>query len=234
VDDDTYLADLLRYALSRVGYSVQLADSAATALRAAQAKRPDLVIADVNLPDMDGFQLCAQLCSRFDLPVILLTARRVDDDMLAGFDHGAQDYIAKPFSMHVLFCRVEAVLRRARPASVERTTKRLRRLHAGWFDTEQQQISRNGMTVKLTTTESKILDLLQLNQGQVLSPERIMDELWDYDADAFPSVVKTHIRYLRGKLATVFGNADIIETVRGRGYTFQNRQPVAMLEEAAG
>jgi DNA-binding response OmpR family regulator len=234
VDDDTYLTDLLRYALSRVGYSVQLAHSGAAALRAAQVKRPDLVIADVNLPDIDGFQLCAQLRRQFDLPVIMLTARTVDDDILTGFDHGAQDYIAKPFSMHVLICRVEAVLRRTNPASTEHSTKRLRRLHSGWFDTEQQRISANGVTAKLTATESKILELLLTNQGQVLSAERIIEELWDDDSDTYASVVKTHIRYLRSKLAPVFGSVAIIETVRGLGYTFQNRHADTALEEVAG
>jgi len=234
VDDDTYLADLLRYALSRVGYSVQLAHSGAAALRAAQAGRPDLVIADVNLPDIDGFQLCAQLRGQYHLPVILLTGRHMDDDVLTGFDHGAQDYVAKPFSMRVLMCRVEAVLRRANPATAEHTTKRLRRVHSGWFDTEQQQISGNGVTVKLTATESKILELLLANAGQVLSAERIMDELWDEESDTYASVVKTHIRYLRSKLATVFGTLTVIETVRGLGYTFQRSSAETPLEEVAG
>ena len=234
VDDDMYLADLLRYALTRVGYSVQLAHTGAAALRAAHATRPDLVIADVNLPDIDGFELCTQFRTRFGLPVIMLTARGADDDVLAGFDHGADDYIAKPFSMHVLICRVEAVVRRANPLSAEQGTRRLRRLHAGWFDTEQQEISENGATVKLTATESRILELLLTCEGQVLSADRIMDELWDYDSDTNASVVKTHIRYLRGKLATVFGDAALIETVRGLGYTFQRSGPEMALDEAAG
>lgn len=234
VDDDTYLADLLRYALTRVGYTVQLAYTGTAALRAVQAVQPDLVIADVNLPDMDGFQLCAQLREQYHLPVILLTGRHMDDDVLTGFDHGAQDYVAKPFSMRILICRVEAVLRRVSPASVENTTKRLRRVHSGWFDTELQQVSANGVTVKLTTTESKILELLLSNAGQVLSAERIMDELWDEESDTYASVVKTHIRYLRSKLVAVFGDLTVIETVRGLGYTFQRLPSETSLDEVAG
>jgi DNA-binding response OmpR family regulator len=234
VDDDTYLADLLRYALTRVGYSVLLAHTGAAALRMVDAKRPDLVIADVNLPDIEGFDLCAQLRERYHLPVILLTARHMDDDVLTGFDHGAQDYVAKPFSMRVLICRVEAVLRRVSPASAERRMTRLLRLHSGWFDTESQQVSGNGAVVKLTATESKILELLVSNSGQVLSADRIMDELWDAESDTYASVVKTHIRYLRSKLAAVFGGVTIIETVRGLGYTFQRSPSEAPLEEVAG
>lgn len=234
VDDDMYLADLLRYALTRVGYAVQLAHTGGSALRAARVKRPDLVIADVNLPDFDGFELCRQLRTQLGLPVIMLTARDSDDDMLAGFDHGADDYVAKPFSMHELICRVEAVVRRVSPARAERGAKRLRRLHTGWFDTEQQEISENGTTVKLTATESKILELLLTSEGQVLSADRIMDELWDYDSDTNASVVKTHIRYLRSKLAAVFGEASMIETVRGLGYTFQRATVDVLLNEAAG
>lgn len=234
VDDDSYLADLLRYALTRVGYTVQLAHTGAAALRAAHATRPDLVIADVNLPDVDGFELCAKLRTTFSVPVIMLTARGTDDDVLVGFDHGAEDYIAKPFSMHVLVCRVEAVVRRAHSASARHNAKRLHRLHAGWFDTEQQQITEHGVTVKLTATESKILELLLKFEGQVLSADRIMDELWDYDSDTNASVVKTHIRYLRGKLETVFGGLSLIETVRGLGYTFQRSSPELSLTDVAG
>jgi DNA-binding response OmpR family regulator len=213
---------------------VQLAHTGAAALRAVQARRPDLVIADVNLPDIEGFKLCAQLREHYHLPVILLTARNMDDDVLAGFDHGAQDYVAKPFSMRVLTCRVEAVLRRVSPTSAERRVTRLLRLHSGWFDTELQQVSGNGVTVKLTATESRILELLLSNAGQVLSAERIMDELWDEESDTYASVVKTHIRYLRSKLSAVFGGLTVIETVRGLGYTFQRVPSETPLEEVAG
>jgi len=234
VDDDAYLADLLRYALCRVGYSVHLAHAAADALRAVQTAKPDLVIADVNLPDRDGFALCAQLRAAYQLPVILLTARTVDADVLAGFAHGAQDYIAKPFSMQVLLCRVEAVLRRATAPAAEPAGKRLRRLHSGWFDTEQAQVTANGVTVKLTATESRILELLLAHEGQVLSAERIMDALWDYESETNASVVKTHIRYLRSKLATVFGPLPLVDTVRGLGYTYHRQPAEVPLVEAVG
>ncbi|HWE64815.1 MAG TPA: response regulator transcription factor [Chloroflexota bacterium] len=233
VDDDSYLTDLMRYALSREGYTVQIANSGAAALRTAQAHRPDLVILDLNLPDTDGFALCSQFRTELHLPVIILSGRHSDEDIITGYDRGADDYITKPFSMHVLTYRMEAVLRRANPALADSNTKRLLRVHDGWFDTEQHLVSRNGATVKLTATESKIFQLLLTNEGQALSADRILDEIWDYDSETNVSVIKTHIRYLRSKLITIF-DIPVIHTVRGLGYAFR-RTPLSIpLEEAAG
>jgi two-component system OmpR family response regulator len=234
IDDDAYLTDLMRYALSREGYTVQIANSAAAALRVVRMHAPDLALLDLNLPDANGLELCERFRGEFHLPVIILSGRYTEDDILRGFDHGADDYITKPFSMHVLTYRIEAVLRRANPALAEKGAKRLLRVHDGWFDSEQHQLARNGDTVKLTTTESNIFYLLLVNDGQVLSAERILDEIWDYDSDTNVSVIKTHIRYLRSKLATLFGDMELIHTVRGLGYTYRRAQPTFSVEEAAG
>jgi DNA-binding response OmpR family regulator len=234
VDDDAYLTDLMRYALTREGYTVQIANSVAAAVRAAHGHAPDLVLLDLNLPDGDGLELCARFRTELRLPVIILSGRQAENDIVFGFDRGADDYITKPFSMHVLAYRIEAILRRTNPALAESKAKRLLRVHDGWFDTESQQIARNGETVKLTTTESKIFQLLLLNEGQVLSAERILDEIWDFDSDTNVTVIKTHIRYLRTKLATRFGDVALIHTVRGLGYTYRRAQHSRPLEVAAG
>jgi DNA-binding response OmpR family regulator len=229
VDDDTYLTDLLRYALTREGYLVQVATCGAEALKIAEVDPPDVVILDVNLPDMNGYDLCSRFHGSFNIPVIMLTARHADEDAVMGFSQGADDYISKPFSMQVLMHRLQAVLRRATSAKTETNRSgRIYRLGMGSFNAEQNHITCNAMSAKLTVTEGKILLLLLTHEGQVFSPERIIELLWDYDTETDDSVIKTHIRHLRMKLATVFGDVSVIHTVPGMGYTC--RQPLALTE----
>lgn len=235
VDDDAYLTDLMQYALSREGYTVQIADNAAMALLAVAAQRPDLVVLDINLPDMSGFELCSRLREQYNLPVIFLSGRSTESEIVTGFTQGADDYITKPFSMHVLTYRIEAVLRRVQAAPAELRQRRLTRVLDGWFDADQGLLTRNGSTVKLTATESRIFALLLAHEGQVLSADRILDQIWDIDSETSVSVIKTHIRYLRAKLGPVFGSHEVICTVRGLGYTFrQQAHPAPSAEEAAG
>lgn len=234
IDDDTYLTGLLRYALSRAGFTVHVANSGAAALRATRRQPPDLVLLDLTLPDADGLEICTYLRGQCRLPVIILSGREGEAAIARGFECGADDYITKPFSMHVLIYRIEAVLRRTHPVAVERPAKRLLRVHDGWLDTEQHQLSRHGATVKLTATESKIFSLLLVHDGQALSAERILDAIWDYDSETNVSVIKTHIRYLRGKLATLFADVQLIHTVRGLGYTYRRDQAMISVEQAAG
>jgi two-component system OmpR family response regulator len=224
VDDDIYLTDLLRYALTREGYLVQVATCGAEALKIVEVDPPDVVLLDVNLPDMNGYELCARLHRGFNIPVIMLTARGTDEDALAGFSQGADDYVSKPFSMQVLMHRVHAVLRRA---AVETTvigrTKRVYQVGPGSFNAEHNHLSWNTLSAKLTVTEGKILLLLLTHEGQVFSPERIIELLWGYDTETNDSVIKTHIRHLRMKIATVLGEVPVLHTVPGIGYTC--RQP---------
>ena len=222
VDDDVYLTDLLQYALGREGYIVQVANRGVKALQLAEADPPDAVILDVNLPDANGFSLCTQFRTMLHVPVLMVTARHTDEDILNGFGLGADDYISKPFNMQVLVHRLNAVLRRAYPLTVTSVgLNRTYRLGPARFSPEHNEISGPGISTKLTPTESKILSLLASNEGKVLPAERIMEQIWGYDSESDLSVIKTHVRRLRAKIAEVVGDLPVIHTVPGRGYTFR-------------
>jgi len=222
VDDDQYLADLLQYALGRDGYDVSTAGDGATALKLVQTTPPDAVILDIRLPDIDGLALSAQLRRLGRMPILMLTASHTDTDIVKGFEHGADDYIAKPFSMQILSCRLQAVLRRTRRMGVQAGPQRIRyAVGPGTFDAEQHELVGNEVRIKLTPIQGKILRLLLDNEGRVISSEQIMTKIWHYEAESDVSVVKTHISNLRRRLADVLGTDDLIRTVGGLGYTFR-------------
>jgi two-component system OmpR family response regulator len=222
VDDDPYLTDLLSYALTRQGHKVQLAASGSQGLLAALADRPDLALLDGKLPDMDGFELCTRLRTSLRIPVIMLTARGADEDILSGFANGADDYVTKPFSMQILMSRVEAVLRRSRanhaPAHAVTT---LHRLGSGMFNAQTNEVSGPRGKVKLTRSEARILLQLLCHQGQILSAEQLLVRVWGHETESDASVIKTHIRHIRSRLAEATGDADLIQTVRGLGYSLR-------------
>lgn len=220
VDDDQYLTDLLRYALAREGFEVLMAHTGREALKLLRAESLDLVILDVNIPDMNGFKVLSSLRAFSQIPVVMLTARAQDEDIIAGFGQGADDYVAKPFSVQVLINRVKAVLRRVKPHPEQ--------LPAGGpsyyiqnsvFEAELNEIvAPDNARVKLTPTESRILHLLFLHEGQVLSAERIMERIWGYDSESDVNVIKTHIRHLREKIGSLPHSPQPIRTLPGVGY----------------
>lgn len=226
VDDDTYLTDLLRYALSRDGYSVEVANTGADALRSVQAEPPDVVVLDVNLPDVNGFALCSQIRKTMHLPVIMLTASSLDTDMVVGFQQGADDFVSKPFSMQVLSYRIRAVIRRSAADLSGGPAKTHYQIGSGTFDAEQHLVHGSGGSVKLTPIQGKILRVLLENEGRVVSAEQLMTKVWHYDAESDVSVVKTHISNLRKKVARVLGSDEMIHTVSGLGYSFRQASDV--------
>jgi DNA-binding response OmpR family regulator len=222
VDDDPYLTDLLHYALERDGYQVAVAGDGATALHLVQRDSPDLVLLDVHLPDTHGLTLCGELRRLGRMPVILLTAGDTETDVITGFQHGADDYVAKPFNMQILSYRIQAVLRRSRGRhnlAGPRTTRYA--LGPGAFDAEQHEVIRGDTRIRLTPLQGKLLRLLLENEGRVISSEQIMTNIWHYDTENDISVVKTHICNLRKRLAGVLGTEDLIRTVTGLGYMFR-------------
>ena len=234
VDDDTYLADLLRYALTSAGYIVQVAHTGSAALHVAQSSPPDVAIVDVNLPDTDGFTLCAALRRDLNIPVILLTARHLEPDVISGFEHGADDYITKPFNMQILLARLRTVLARERAATVQVKTKkkRLFRLGAAVFNAEYNHILSGSQVIKLTRTEGNILELLMTHEGQIFAPGRLIEQARGYDTETNPAVIKTHIQNLRTKIARAIGDVQVIYTVPGLGYTYR-RAPQSPREDGA-
>ena len=221
VDDEAPITELLSTALRYMGYEVSTARTGSAALEAASRTPPDLVVLDVMLPDIDGFEVCRRLRADGDfVPVIFLTARDAEDDRVTGFIRGGDDYVTKPFSLEELTLRIAALLRRTRANggsdSVDTQRLRYRDLE---LDEDRHQVWRAGSEVRLSPTEFRLLRYLLLNAERVLSKQQILDHVWQYDFNGDDNVVETYISYLRRKLDA--GHDKLIRTVRGFGYTLR-------------
>ena len=223
VDDEDALVDMLRDALRFAGYEVHVARRGFEALKAAADVAPDLMILDVNLPDIDGFEICRRLRAEgSQVPVVFLTARDDREDLRTGFTRGGDDYLTKPFSLEELELRVQAVLRRtqaARGAAGDEDGERLRCVDLE-LDAAAHRVWRAGEEVELSATEFRLLRYLVANQGRVLSKAQILDHVWNYDFDGDGSIVETYISYLRRKVD--HAEPRLIKTVRGVGYTIRD------------
>ena len=218
VDDEESLVELLTTALRFAGYEVTSEASGFDALRAVKESRPDLIVLDVNMPDLDGFEVCRRIRrDGIDSPVIFLTARDAAEDLRTGFSHGGDDYLTKPFSLEELSLRIEAVLRRVGNGDDEP-----HRLTCGelMLDEDAHQVHVGNQEVELSPTEFRLLRYLMLNQGRVLSKLQILDYVWDYDFDGNGGVVETYVSYLRKKLGPEV--AEWLRTVRGFGYMLRH------------
>jgi two-component system OmpR family response regulator len=220
VDDEDSLLDLLGDALRFAGYDVQVARSGYEALREAVDADPALILLDVNLPDLDGFEVCQRLRrDGADVPVIFLTARDDPIDLRSGFTRGGDDYVTKPFSLDELNCRIQAVLRRTHQATTDDALvcADLR------MDVDAHRVTRAGEEIDLSPTEFRLLRYLLLNRGRVVSKAQILDHVWQYDFDGDGSVVETYISYLRKKIDRA--EPRLIRTVRGFGYSIREPEP---------
>jgi two-component system, OmpR family, response regulator len=223
VDDENALLDLLSDALRFAGYDVHVARSGFEALRVAADIDPALILLDVNLPDLDGFEVCRRLRQDgADVPVIFLTARDAPADVRTGFTRGGDDYVTKPFSLEELDCRIQAVLRRVRPADDDTGVLACADLS---MDVDAHEVTRGEQDVELSPTEFRLLRYLLLNQGRVLSKAQILDHVWQYDFDGDGSVVETYISYLRKKVDRA--EPRLIRTVRGFGYSIRAPEATA-------
>ena len=221
VDDEAPITELLSTALRYMGYEVTTARTGSGALEAASRTPPDLVVLDVMLPDIDGFEVCRRLRADGDfVPVIFLTARDAEDDRVTGFIRGGDDYVTKPFSLEELTLRIAALLRRtkANGGAGSGETQRLRYRDLE-LDEDRHQVWRAGSEVRLSPTEFRLLRYLLLNAERVLSKQQILDHVWQYDFNGDDNVVETYISYLRRKLDA--GHDKLIRTVRGFGYTLR-------------
>jgi len=222
VDDEDALVDLLRDALRFAGYEVEVARSGQAALEAVRSTQPDLVVLDVNLPDLDGFEVCQRLRREGnDVPVVFLTARDDPDGLRSGFTRGGDDYLTKPFSLEELRLRIEAVLRRARRFAVP--DGEVLACDGIVMDVGSHQVWRDDVEVALSATEFRLLHYLLLNRGRVLSKAQILDQVWEYDFGGDGQVVATYISYLRRKLGDT-GDPPLIHTIRGVGYSLRPRR----------
>jgi two-component system OmpR family response regulator len=225
VDDEPAITDLLSTALRYMGYQVTTAANGHAALDAAATSAPDLVVLDVMLPDIDGFEVCRRLRAARDfVPVIFLSARDSEDDRVTGFIRGGDDYVTKPFSLEELTLRIGALLRRVRGGGVEQAIRlRYRDLE---MDEDRHQVWRAGTEVELSPTEFRLLRFFLLNPERVLSKQQILDHVWQYDFNGEDNIVETYVSYLRRKVDSV--EPRLLRTVRGFGYVLRaNGEPPA-------
>jgi two-component system, OmpR family, response regulator len=217
VDDEPAITDLLSTALRYMGYHVTTAPSGHAALDAAATAAPDLVVLDVMLPDLDGFEVCRRLRDARDfVPIIFLSARDSEDDRVTGFVRGADDYVTKPFSLEELTLRIGALLRRVRGGDGDAARLRYRDLE---MDEDRHQVWRAGREIDLSPTEFRLLRYFLLNPDRVLSKQQILDHVWQYDFNGEDNVVETYVSYLRRKVDDV--EPRLLRTVRGFGYVLR-------------
>jgi len=212
VDDEQNICELVRMYLEQDGYRVAIARNGAEALRQIQALKPALVILDLMLPEVDGWEVCRRVRASSDLPILMLTARDDDVDKIVGLELGADDYLTKPFNPRELVARVRAILRRT-SRSVEQT----RPLHVGnvVIDPARREVTVGEQVVTLRIKEFDLLLTLVEHQGLVLSREKLLELVWGYDFPGQTRTVDVHIAQLREKLAC---STVTIETVWGIGY----------------
>jgi two-component system OmpR family response regulator len=217
VDDESNITDLVSTALRYEGFDVATAHDGRQALSAVETFRPDLVVLDVMLPDLDGFEVQRRLLDRGrPLPVVFLTARDATEDKVRGLTIGGDDYVTKPFSLEELVARIRSVLRR-----VQRSTPATDRLRFAdlEMDEDTHEVWRGDRAIDLTATEFSLLRYLLMNPRRVLSKAQIVDRVWEYDFGGDPAIVETYISYLRKKVDAE--EPHLIHTVRGVGYTLR-------------
>lgn len=218
VDDEPKVARLARDYLEKNGFRVLTASDGQSALTTARREKPDLVILDLMLPQIDGREVCRILRRESDVPIIMLTALSEEIDQVTGLEIGADDYITKPFSVRALVARVRALLRRTRG---ENKAPNIIRTGGLEIDSEKYSVTFNGTPIKLTPNEFKLLYLLASHPGQTLTREQLLDDLHGA-ASSMDRSVDSHIKNLRKKLETASGES-MIETVYGIGYRFIER-----------
>jgi len=214
VDDEAPMRALLRLFLEQNGFAVSEAEDGHAALARARAEQPDLILLDIMMPGLDGWQVCRMLREESDVPIIMLTARDDIRDRVAGFDAGADDYLVKPFAEEELMARIRAVLRRAKKGGD--------RLTAGPLvvDLRAREAYCHGRLLTLTPKEFDLLALLARHPGQVFDREQLIERVWGWEYEGDVRTVDTHVKALRAKLADAGCSRHLIETVRGVGYRF--------------
>ena len=218
VDDEPSIRELLSASLKFAGFEVFVAQDGAEALRLAEQHKPDLVVLDVMLPDIDGFSVTRRLRERGrEMPVVFLTARDETTDKVQGLTVGGDDYVTKPFSLEEIVARIRAVLRRTGVTGGPDTGMLV--FHDLELDEDGHEVRRAGKLVELSPTEFKLLRYLMLNPNRVLSKAQILDHVWAYDFNGEAGIVESYISYLRRKVDIV--DPPLIHTKRGVGYVLR-------------
>jgi DNA-binding response OmpR family regulator len=226
-DDEPSIVELLAYNLGREGYDVASASDGPETLRVFAERKPSLVVLDISMPGMDGFEVCREIRKTSDIPIIMLTARNTEMNKVVGLELGADDYVTKPFSVAELMARVKANLRRTDAgrgvAEVKDASGLITR---GDFsiDRERREVEVGGTKADLTTKEFDLLWLLASRPGVVFSRQRILDSVWGGEVCVVDRAIDVHVRHVREKLdAARPGSGSLISTVRGVGYRFEEQ-----------
>jgi two-component system OmpR family response regulator len=230
VDDDKNLLEVIKYNLEKDGCSVVLAENGTQAVEIARREKPDLIILDIMLPGIDGFEVCRILRKEMSVPILMLSAKTDEIDKVVGLELGADDYITKPFSVRELMARVRAAIRRRESNEQHTLSNKLKETngnliikgHGLEVDTVRHQVSLKGSVLNLTPKEFELLTFLMRYKGQVFNREQLMEKVWGYTFEGSKRTVDVHIRWLRQKIED---NPDIpkfLVTVIGFGYKFEN------------
>ncbi|HEX8629048.1 MAG TPA: response regulator transcription factor [Catenuloplanes sp.] len=215
-EDDAKQANLIRFYLEHQGHQVIAVADGRTALDVCRERRPDLLVLDVMMPRLNGLDVCRVLRTESHLPILLLTARSTEDDLLVGLDVGADDYLTKPFSPRELVARIKALLRRAGPvAAGERSVLTIGGLEV---DTSHFEVRVEGRPVALTAKEFGILEVLAADPGRVFTRSQIVDRAFGFDHHVLERTVDAHVMNLRRKIESDLANPRYVQTVYGRGY----------------
>lgn len=219
IDDDNSITSVLKRGLGYEGYTVDVANNGKEGLDMARQRLPDLVILDLMMPGIDGFEVCRRFRAVDErMPILMLTAKDAISDQVLGLEIGADDYIVKPFVFEVLLARVRALLRRREPE-----TREVLRYQDLVLDTSSRVARRGEREIELTTTEYELLQLFMRNPERVLTRDIIIEKVWGYDFDGNYNILEVYIRYLRNKLDQD-GSKRLIHTVRGAGYVLRDRE----------
>jgi DNA-binding response OmpR family regulator len=218
IDDEVHIIELARLYLQRDGFQVESATRGQDGLSMVITANPDLIILDIMLPDIDGFEVCRQIRAKSRVPILMLSARREDVDKIVGLELGADDYLAKPFNPQELVARVKAILRRSQAESEPQQIIDIYGVH---IDVLKRDVIINNEPLKLRTKEFDLLYVFAQNPDIVLSRERLLNQVWGYDYYGETRTVDVHVSHLRDKLKD--SSADI-ETFRGTGYKLIERK----------
>jgi two-component system, OmpR family, response regulator len=218
VDDEPNIADVISMALRYQGFTVESAADGKSALRAVAKFKPHLMVLDIMLPDMEGFEVARRLgAQRGDVPIIFLTARDATEDKIRGLTTGGDDYVTKPFSLEELVARIRTILRRAGLSEPDSARLAFEDLE---LDEETREVFRAGHAIELSATEYRLLHYFMVNPRRVLTRSQILDHVWDYDFGGDAGVLETYVSYLRKKLNP--HGPQLIHTVRGVGYALRS------------
>ena len=216
VDDEFNILELLATSLRFAGFEVVTAGNGREALEKAHAENPDLIVLDVMMPGMDGFEVTRRLRENgTTTPVLFLTAKDATEDKVTGLGAGGDDYVTKPFGLEEVVARIRAILRRTMGAEEDDAFLRVGDLV---IDEDAHEVTRAGVQIDLSPTEFKLLRYLVINAGRVVSKMQILDHVWEYDWDGEVAIVESYISYLRRKLAVEGASGELIHTKRGVGY----------------